>query len=171
MDGDATDNGETSRSSRRAFARVRARGASESRKRTVHADRLAPNARRFLDARERPAQSPERADLLLCGVVQDVAHPGEGLHVHRLRQRLGRRQLIAGFEVSINCRFWVSAEAAFVRVVLHRNRQPPRAPRWMYGASRLRVVTQQARQVAWTLADRAEPIRFLIRDNDRKFTS
>jgi putative transposase len=32
-------------------------------------------------------------------------------------------------------------------------------------------VTQQARQVAWTLADRAEPIRFLIRDNDRKFTS
>jgi putative transposase len=32
-------------------------------------------------------------------------------------------------------------------------------------------VTQQARQVAWELADRAEPIRFLIRDNDRKFTS
>ena len=32
-------------------------------------------------------------------------------------------------------------------------------------------VTQQARQVAWTLADRADPIRFLIRDNDRKFTS
>jgi putative transposase len=31
-------------------------------------------------------------------------------------------------------------------------------------------VTQQARQVAWTLADRAEPMRFLIRDRDRKFT-
>jgi transposase InsO family protein len=31
-------------------------------------------------------------------------------------------------------------------------------------------VTQQARQVAWTLADRTDPIRFLIRDNDRKFT-
>jgi GNAT superfamily N-acetyltransferase len=44
-------------------------------------------------------------------VVQDVTHPGEGLHVHRLRQRLGRRQLIAGFEVSINCRIWVSTEA------------------------------------------------------------
>jgi putative transposase len=30
-------------------------------------------------------------------------------------------------------------------------------------------VTQQARQVAWTLAERAEPIRFVIRDHDRKF--
>jgi transposase InsO family protein len=31
-------------------------------------------------------------------------------------------------------------------------------------------VTQQARQVAWTLVDRAEPVRVLIRDHDRKFT-
>jgi transposase InsO family protein len=31
-------------------------------------------------------------------------------------------------------------------------------------------VTQHARQVAWTLAERAEPVRFLIRDCDRKFT-
>lgn len=30
-------------------------------------------------------------------------------------------------------------------------------------------VTQQARQVAWTLAERAAPVRFLIRDHDRKF--
>jgi putative transposase len=30
-------------------------------------------------------------------------------------------------------------------------------------------VTQQARQVAWRLAERAEPVRFLIRDHDRKF--
>jgi putative transposase len=32
------------------------------------------------------------------------------------------------------------------------------------------VVAQQARQVAWTLAERAERVRFLIRDHDRKFT-
>src|SRR5262249_7946203 len=32
-------------------------------------------------------------------------------------------------------------------------------------------VTQQARQVAWTLAESAEPVRFLIRDHDRKFTT
>lgn len=31
-------------------------------------------------------------------------------------------------------------------------------------------VRQQARQETWTFADRAEPIRFLIRDRDRKFT-
>jgi putative transposase len=30
--------------------------------------------------------------------------------------------------------------------------------------------TQQARQVAWTLAERTNPVRFLIRDHDRKFT-
>jgi hypothetical protein len=32
-------------------------------------------------------------------------------------------------------------------------------------------VTQQARQVAWMLAERAEPVRFLIRDHDWMFTS
>lgn len=31
-------------------------------------------------------------------------------------------------------------------------------------------VTQQARHVAWTVAERAEPVRVLIRDHDRKFT-
>ena len=35
------------------------------------------------------------------------------VHVHRLRQPVGRPQLIAGFEVSINCRFWVSTEGDF----------------------------------------------------------
>jgi transposase InsO family protein len=32
-------------------------------------------------------------------------------------------------------------------------------------------VTQQARQCAWTLPERTEPARFLIRDRDQKFTS
>jgi putative transposase len=31
-------------------------------------------------------------------------------------------------------------------------------------------VVRQARHLSWTLAERAEPIRFLIRDRDRKFT-
>ncbi|MGH9200203.1 MAG: hypothetical protein ACRD2A_03080, partial [Vicinamibacterales bacterium] len=32
-------------------------------------------------------------------------------------------------------------------------------------------VTQQARQVAWALAEREKPVRFLIRDHDGKFTN
>lgn len=32
-------------------------------------------------------------------------------------------------------------------------------------------VTQQARLVAWRFADRAEPVRFLLRDHDAKFSS
>jgi putative transposase len=32
-------------------------------------------------------------------------------------------------------------------------------------------VTQQARQVAWTFAQRAEPVRFLLRDHDAKFSA
>ena len=31
-------------------------------------------------------------------------------------------------------------------------------------------VTQQARHVAWTVAERGEPVRVLIRDHDGKFT-
>lgn len=31
-------------------------------------------------------------------------------------------------------------------------------------------VTQQARQLTWALAERQEPVRFLIRDRDQKFT-
>jgi hypothetical protein len=55
------------------------------------------------NATDRPSQLPEREDLLLFGLLQDVAHAGEGHHVPHPRQRLGRRQLIAEFEVSINC--------------------------------------------------------------------
>src|SRR5207245_5207999 len=31
-------------------------------------------------------------------------------------------------------------------------------------------VTQEARQLTWTLAERPEPVRLLVRDHDRKFT-
>jgi hypothetical protein len=59
--------------------------------------------RRRGDSADRPPKLPEREDLLLFCLLQDVAHPGEGHQVPRPRQRLGRRQLIAGFELSIKC--------------------------------------------------------------------
>src|SRR6185295_896158 len=68
---------------------------------------------------ERPAQTAERQNLVLFVMLQDVAHPREGPHVPRLRQRLGGRQLMVGFQVSINCRFWVSTEGRARRTPGH----------------------------------------------------
>jgi len=64
---------------------------------------------------------------------------------------IGRRFLYSGDDVS----------AAALCALLHRIGQPnPSAP-W---------VIQHARQLTWTLADRSEPIRFLIRDRHQTFT-
>ena len=95
---------------RRTFARSSAATDGQARRAQVPAGRHAVDTGRVRDAGQRPAQAAERQDLLLLLVVQDVAHLGEGLQVHRPRQRLGRRQLIVGLEVSIKCRFWVSTE-------------------------------------------------------------
>ena len=62
------------------------------------------------DPPHRPAQAAESKNLLLLLLIQDVAHSGEGPWARRLRQRLGRRQLMAGFAVSINGWIWVSTE-------------------------------------------------------------
>src|SRR5262249_50860064 len=77
----------------------------------IFAHRHAMHAGRTPNALQRPSQATKREDLLLFVWLQDVAHLGEGLHIRRLRQRLGCRQLNVGFEVSTKCRFWVSAEA------------------------------------------------------------
>ena len=69
------------------------------------------------DPPHRPAQAAESNNLLLLLVIQDVAHSGEGPWARRLRQRLGRRQLMAGFAVSINGWIWVSTEGPRSRSV------------------------------------------------------
>ena len=76
----------------------------------IGADRLAAAPGRLFDAPERPSQAPKRQDLLSLLVAQDVAHPGEGPCRPCRRQRLSRGPLMAGFQVSINGRFWVSPE-------------------------------------------------------------
>ena len=80
----------------------------------IGADRLAAAPGRLFDAPERPSQAPKRQDLLSLRVAQDVAHPGEGPCRPCRRQRLSRGPLMAGFQVSINGRFWVSPETRAV---------------------------------------------------------
>src|SRR6185295_2368817 len=69
------------------------------------------NAHRLLDVAKRPAQPAERKYLLLLVVAQDV-HLGAGPRSRRVRQRPGDLLLrLAGFQVSLTGRFWVSPEA------------------------------------------------------------
>ena len=93
------------------FARAAPAAHRDARRPQVAADRLPADARRLLDPRA--ASSPDgraqRFAAVWCRPRRCSCR--EGSRRPRPRQRLGRRQLIAGFEVSINCRFWVSTEA------------------------------------------------------------
>ncbi len=76
----------------------------------VAAGRLAPDPGRSLDASQRPAEASQRQDLLSFPFGQDVAHAGQEHAVPAPRQRLGPLSEMAGFQVSINGRIWVSTE-------------------------------------------------------------
>src|SRR5438067_524763 len=78
----------------------------------IVAGRLPANASGGFDAPQRPAQSPQPYYLLLFVIIQDVAHGGVGACAPRCRQRLGPLRVVAGFQMSINGRFWVSTEAS-----------------------------------------------------------
>ena len=60
----------------------------------------------------RPAQAAQRTDLLLLVVVQDIAHADRRNTRSASASTSRPSQLIAGFEVSINCRIWVSTEVS-----------------------------------------------------------
>lgn len=77
----------------------------------VGARRLTTDRGGLLDPPEGPPQAAKSQDLLLLFVVQDIAHSGEGARAPCRRQRLGPPRLMAGFQLSINGRFWVSTEA------------------------------------------------------------
>src|SRR6266851_99561 len=57
-----------------------------------------------------------------------------------------------------------------VRGLLHRAGEPARPLRRLHREPDRTMVTQQARQFAWTLQERPGSFRFLIRDRDSKFT-
>ena len=82
----------------------------------IRARRLAPHPRRLLDAPQRPAQPPQRQDLLLASLsLKTFAIPAAGPRLAAPRQRLERLPRLAGFQVSINGRFWVSTEVPGTR--------------------------------------------------------
>src|SRR5262249_51981603 len=77
----------------------------------VHTGRLAPPARRRLDAAERPAELAQRQDLLLLVVAQDVGHVGGETTVPSPPSTSwGAATSLAGFQVSTTGRSWVSTE-------------------------------------------------------------
>ena len=53
---------------------------ADARRAQVATDRHSMNARGVGDPTQRPTQTAERQNLVLFGMLQDVAHPGEGLH-------------------------------------------------------------------------------------------
>jgi hypothetical protein len=71
---------------------------------------LAPHARRRFNAAQRPAQLPEGNDLPLLRVAQDVRHAGGGAHSPTAASTSERLLPMAGFQLSIYGRFWVSTE-------------------------------------------------------------
>ena len=81
----------------RPFARAATAPHRQPRPSQVPRGRFAADVGRVRDPADGPTQTAQGQNLLLLLVVQDVAHPDEGLQSHRPRQRLGRRQLIAGF--------------------------------------------------------------------------
>ena len=56
----------------------------------VSAHRFSADTRGLFDAPQRPTEAPQKQNLLLCVVIQDVTHAGVGTCIPRRRQRLGR---------------------------------------------------------------------------------
>jgi len=76
----------------------------------IAADRLATDGGRLFDVPQRPAQSPQRHYLLFLVLAQDVAHPQRWTRSPPVGVNVSVLRVVAGFQVSINGRFWVSTE-------------------------------------------------------------
>ena len=102
----------------------------------VAAGRLPAHPGGLFDAPERPAESPQRQNLLSFLVSQDVAHAAQERRVPRRRQRLGPLSEMAGFQLSINGRFWVSTEVGDLERLL--SALPVELLNWSDAATRKR---------------------------------
>ena len=79
-----------------------------------------PGAVHLLDATQRPPESAQGQDLFALLLAQDVGHPGAGSSPVAAVNVPARSAPLAGFQVSINGRFWVSPEAPEDRFRLSR---------------------------------------------------
>ena len=79
---------------------------------------FAAKMRRFLNAPQRPAHSPQRDDLLFLFFAQDIAHVTESNLPARFNVPIQLPSL-AGFQVSTDGRFWVSTEVRLCRLLGH----------------------------------------------------
>jgi hypothetical protein len=87
----------------------------------VRTGRLTSDARRRLNAAERPAEPAQRQDLLLRVVAQDIGHVGgETTASPPPSTSWGAATSLAGFQVSTTGRFWVSTEGKTVRELYER---------------------------------------------------
>jgi len=79
------------------------------------AGRLPTHLGGLFDPPKRPREASQRYHLVFLVLAQDVAHAREGACTPCWRQRLGWLRVVAGFQVSINGRFWLSTEGLFPR--------------------------------------------------------
>ncbi|MGH7535887.1 MAG: hypothetical protein ACREMG_09900, partial [Gemmatimonadales bacterium] len=78
----------------------------------VGARRFAADLGGLLDPPQGPAQAAEGENLVLDGVAQDVAHGAEEHEAPAcVSTSQSLRPVVAGFEVSLSGRIWVSPEA------------------------------------------------------------
>lgn len=82
--------------------------------------------------------------------------------------------LSAQAKTMLACEFFYGRHGvpqADLRVVLHRDRQPTGPPRRPHDQPERHVVIQQARNLLVDLDERADRLRFLVRDRDTAFTA
>jgi hypothetical protein len=96
----------------------------------IAADRLPPDVYGLFNAPQRPAQPPQRDDLLSLFLAQDIAHVDGGYSPRQ--ESMSRISCSVGFQVITIGRVWVIPEAEDIWIAARQrrfSRRPP-SPQW-----------------------------------------